>query len=274
MTYHRPKTLQQALYLAADPIKTVIAGGTDVFPSTQEGRPALPMLDVAAVPELRQIGRVHGAYRFGAAVTWTEVIKADLPPAFDCLKLAAREVGSVQIQNAGTIAGNLCNASPAADGVPPLLALDAKVETASAATGIRTLPLSSFITGPRQTALRPDELVTAIIVPDPGALAGSSFQKLGSRKYLVISIAMVAAIVELDAGGLIRTARIAVGSCSAVAQRLPELERDCIGKAVSEVTVTPEHLAPLAPIDDVRGSADYRHDAARELCLRAIKEAV
>ena len=99
-----------------------------------------------------------------AATTWSEIAAANLPPAFDALRQAAREVGSIQIQNRGTIAGNLCNASPAADGVPPLLALDAAVELASA-NGTRQLPLSEFITGYRRTARQPDEILSAVIVP-------------------------------------------------------------------------------------------------------------
>jgi CO/xanthine dehydrogenase FAD-binding subunit len=124
----------------------------------------------------------------------------------------------VQIQNSGTVAGNLCNASPAADGVPPLLALDASVELASVA-GTRRLKLDDFILGPRRTARRADELLAAILIPKPRAAAHSHFLKLGARRYLVISIAMVAAAIESERGK-ITTARVAVGACGPVAQRL------------------------------------------------------
>ena len=177
----------------------------------------------------------------------------------------------MQIQNSGTVAGNICNASPAADGVPALLALDAQVEVASAA-GKRTLPLDQFILGPRKTALRQGELVTAIFVPKPLHPARSDFLKLGARKYLVISIAMVACVLEVR-DGLVHAARIAVGSCSPVAMRLPELEQALAGKPLRNLAelARPEHLRDLRPIDDVRASADYRREAALTLIRRSLE---
>ena len=142
---------------------------------------------------------VREGWRLGATTTWAELIEAPLPPLFDGLKQAAREVGGRQIQNAGTVAGNLCNASPAADGVPPLLALDAEVELAGRA-GTRRLPLAAFITGNRRTVLAPGELLVAIHVPKPAHDARSAFLKLGARRYLVISIAMAAATLEIEDG--------------------------------------------------------------------------
>jgi CO/xanthine dehydrogenase FAD-binding subunit len=273
LSYHRPHHLNAALDIAADPAHRIVAGGTDFFPSAQQGQMAPLILDITAIPALAGIARTDAGYRIGAAVRWSDVAKADLPAAFDALKQAALQVGSLQIQNAGTLAGNICNASPAADGVPPLLTLDAEVEVASAARGVRQLPLRDFITGVRQTALAADEIVTALIIPTPPAGAVSRFEKLGSRTYLVISIAMVSALIARDAAGRIAVARIAVGSCSAVAQRLSALEADCLGKPPSKVVITPKHLAPLSPIDDVRGTAQYRREAVAELCLRAIRGA-
>jgi CO/xanthine dehydrogenase FAD-binding subunit len=188
------------------------------------------------------------------------------------LKQAAREVGGRQIQNVATVAGNLCNASPAADGVPCLLALDAEIEIAGR-HGHRLLPLARFITGPRRTALMPGELVVAIHVPRPQSEARSAFLKLGARRYLVISIAMAAATLEC-AGDVVSRARIAVGACSAVAQRLPLLEAALQGAAVDASLadrVDPAHLAPLSPIDDVRGSGAYRNDAAVTLLRRLLR---
>lgn len=274
MTYLSPIDLTSALdVLGQAGPACVVAGGTDVYPAMQKGRTPATFLDVTRIAGLSGIAQNAGFTRIGAAVTWSEIVKAHLPPAFDALKQAARDVGSVQIQNAGTIAGNLCNASPAADGVPPLLALDARVELASAARGTRVLGLADFIRGVRQTALASDELVTAVLVPDPPAGMASAFEKLGSRKYLVISICMTAANIMLDGHGKIASASLAVGACSAVAQRLPELEAAVIGQRPDEIDVTPEHLARLSPIDDVRGSGMYRLDAAAEQCKRAIRTA-
>ena len=274
MAYSQPSLLPDALKLVAQSGVCVVAGGTDLYPAQQPGRQPEVYLDITRVDGLSDITRTDTGMRFGAAVTWSDIVKAELPAAYDALKCAAREVGSLQIQNAGTIAGNLCNASPAADGVPPLLALDATVELSSAARGTRVLPLSDFITGVRQTALAEDELVTAILVPHPPAEMRSGFEKLGSRRYLVISIAMTAANITLDDTGCIAQARIAVGACSAVAQRLPALEADLIGQDPDALRISPTHLAPLAPIDDVRGSGAYRLDAAQTQISRAIRKAI
>jgi len=192
------------------------------------------------------------------------------------LKSAAREVGSTQIQNRGTVAGNLCNASPAADGVPPLLALDAEVELVST-SGMRRMPLCDFIVGNRKTLRRPDEMLAAVIVVRKLEEARSAFRKLGARRYLIISIAMVSAVVQTDHTGRVTDARVAVGSCSVRAQRLVELERDLIDARATPGwgrMVTHKHLAGLSPIDDVRASADYRRDAARTLVERALEDCV
>jgi CO/xanthine dehydrogenase FAD-binding subunit len=273
VTYNSPTDLAAALALAATAHHTVIAGGTDVYPACQQGRPPASLLDVTRVAELTHIQTTPEYIRVGAAVTWSQIIKADLPRAFDALKQSAREVGSVQIQNAGTISGNLCNASPAADGVPPLLTLAASVEVASQARGPRIIPLADFITGVRTITLQPDELLTAILVPHPEKTARSAFEKLGSRKYLVISITMTAAQITCDDIGRITQARVAVGACSAVAQRLPDLEARLIGMLPTDIVIEPNLLSALSPIDDVRGSAEFRLDVVAEQCARVIKKA-
>lgn len=272
--YHRPDTLTDALGLLAQAPMTIAAGCTDLFPATD--RRALPgtVLDITGIDGLRGISQTANGLCIGATTSWTDVIRANLPPAFDMLKESAREVGSVQIQNAGTVAGNLCNASPAADGVPCLLALDAQVRVASA-TGDRTLPLSDFITGPRQTALRPGELLTAIEIPQSAVTGRSRFLKLGARRYLVISIAMVAARLEVRQGQIAQAA-IAVGACSAVATRLTALETALQGVATAENLahiVTDDLIAPdLSPIDDIRADRDYRITTAAELVRRALDD--
>jgi CO/xanthine dehydrogenase FAD-binding subunit len=166
---------------------------------------------------------MDGYWRIGAAASWRTLIDADVPPAFDGLKAAAREVGSVQIQNRATIVGNLCNASPAADGVPPLLTLDAEVEIAGAA-GLRYLPLSAFILGNRKTALADGEMVSALRIPAASTAGQSSFLKLGARSYLVISISMAALRLEVDEAGIIRDMSLSIGACSEVAKRMDQLE--------------------------------------------------
>ncbi|MEX0368859.1 MAG: xanthine dehydrogenase family protein subunit M [Ruegeria sp.] len=270
--YFAPTELDEALdRLSAGQVR-IVAGGTDFYPSRAEGAPQTDLLDITRIAGLRGITRNDTGWRIGAATRWSDIVQADLPRAFAGLQAAAREVGGIQIQNAGTVAGNLCNASPAADGVPPLLTLEAQVEVAST-NGLRTLPLTDFITGVRRTALTGDEMVTALMLPDPPAGAVGSFEKLGARRYLVISITMTAALIALDDTGRIAHARIAVGACSATAQRLHRLEAELIGRAPDAAVVTPDHLRPLGPIDDVRASGAYRLDAVAEQCLRAIKTA-
>jgi CO/xanthine dehydrogenase FAD-binding subunit len=268
--YLRPHRLEEALLALARP-HTVLAGGTDFYPARVGRTIAEDILDIGAIAVLRSISSISTGWRLGATTTWSELLEADLPPLFDGLKQAAREIGGRQIQNAGTLAGNLCNASPAADGVPCLLALDAEVELASRAA-TRRVPLDRFITGVRRTALAPDELLVAIHVPKPAHEARSAFLKLGARRYLVISIAMVAATLEI-ADGRVANARVAVGACSAVAQRLPTLEAALAGAPLDgrlADRVDLAHLAPLAPIDDVRGSADYRSNSVLVLLRRLL----
>src|SRR4051812_6910387 len=136
VAYHRPTTLDEALAIRVAGPVVVLAGGTDVYPAKVaragwgDMRHA-DILDISAVPGLRGIAEEAAAWRIGALTTWTDIVRADLPPQFDGLKLAAHEIGGVQIQNRGTLAGNICTASPAGDGAPNLLALDASVELAS-----------------------------------------------------------------------------------------------------------------------------------------------
>lgn len=271
--YARPETMTEALRLMAGGNWRVLAGGTDLYPSAGSSL-AGSLLDVTALPGFCGLSQ-GGGLRIGAATPWSAIAAADLPRACHALQQAALQVGGRQIQNAGTIGGNLCNASPAADGVPPLLAMDAEVELVSA-VGTRRLSLAKFLLGPRKTALAPGEILAAIVIPD-GALRGrSAFLKLGARTHLVISIAMVAARLVVE-HGRVSEAAVAVGSCSGVAVRLPLVEAALRGFAVAEAVgkvSTSDVQGALAPIDDVRATAAYRGEAAAELVRRAVAEAL
>jgi CO/xanthine dehydrogenase FAD-binding subunit len=264
----RPASVDQALAaLAADPSLRVVAGGTDVYPALAEAAPRTPMLDLSALP-LRGIARDAGGWRIGALTTWTDIARADLPAPMRGLQQAAAEVGSPQIQNAGTIAGNIVNASPAADGTVALLALGADVEVAG--PNPRRVALADFVLGPRKVALVPGELVTAVHIPDPGDGVGG-FLKLGARKYLVISIAMVAASLRVDRGVIVQ-AGIAVGSCSPVARRLTGLETRLQGVPLAQAAalVRAQDAVGLAPISDVRADAAYRAESVPVLVSRLL----
>jgi len=253
----------------------ILAGGTDFFPGLGEKQVSGPVIDISGLRGLSDVSVSPEEVRIGACATWTTVAEAPLPLSFDALRAAACEVGSIQIQNTGTVGGNLCNASPAADGVPPLLVLDAEVELTSH-RDIRRVPLHDFITSNRKTLLRHDEILTAVVVPR--TIEGPSvFMKLGARRYLVISIAMVAAIVEADTDGIVKQIRVAVGACSAVAQRLYALELQLKGATARPglgALVSPDHLAAFSPIDDLRGTAAYRRDATLTLVRRALNACV
>jgi len=272
--YARPASLGQALDLlgkAEQAPPLILAGGTDYYPA-RVGRPLNdPLLDITAIPELRGITEADDHWRLGATTTWSDIITANLPPFFDGLRQAAREVGGAQIQNAGTIAGNLCNASPAADGAPMLMAMRARVELRRA-DRVRELALTDFIAGNRKTRLEPGELLTAILVSKPRHAARSVFLKLGARKYLVISIAMVGVVLE-ESDGVVQGASVAVGACSAAAQRLNALETELIGRRLNAGLAhkaKARHFDLLTPIDDMRSDAAFRREAALTLTRRAL----
>jgi CO/xanthine dehydrogenase FAD-binding subunit len=274
--YSRPKTLDAAVHVLAQNGGQILSGGTDFFPALGDRPAPNRVVDISGLAEIKGIAVEADHIRIGGLTTWSELVASPLPRCFNGLKNAAREIGGIQIQNRGTVAGNLCNASPAADGVPPLLALDAEIELVSA-TGTRRLPLADFIVGNRKTVRRPDEILASVIVPRTVDDASSVFLKLGARRYLVISIAMVAAVVKTDGSGRVTEARVAVGSCSATARRLTTLERALVGAPARTglgAIALAEHLAQLSPIDDVRATASYRNAAALTLVRRALDACV
>jgi CO/xanthine dehydrogenase FAD-binding subunit len=274
--YSRPKTLDAAVHVLAQNGGQILSGGTDFFPALGDRPAPNRVVDISGLAEIKGIAVEADHIRIGGLTTWSELVASPLPRCFDGLKNAAREIGGIQIQNRGTVAGNLCNASPAADGVPPLLALDAEIELVCA-TGTRRLPLADFIVGNRKTVRRPDEILASVIVPRTLDDASSVFLKLGARRYLVISIAMVAAVVKMDGSGRVTEARVAVGSCSAAARRLTTLERALVGAPARTglgAIALAEHLAQLSPIDDVRATASYRNASALTLVRRALDACV
>lgn len=277
--YLQARSLAEALHALARGDRRILSGGTDIYPSAGVRLPG-PVLDVMEVPGLAGFSAFSGdlagdGLRIGATTTWTAIAEARLPPALRGLQAAARQIGGRQVQNVGTIGGNLCNASPAADGAVPLLALDAEIELQSAG-GPRRLPLSRFLLGPRQTALRPGELLTAVIIPDAALAGRSGFLKLGARSHLVISIAMVAARIAL-AEGRVTKAAIAVGACSPAPVRLPAVEAGligCLAGRAADCVQAADVAAALAPLDDVRATASYRRAVVVELVRRVVAGAV
>ena len=271
--YSRPSRLNDALALLAGGGRDVLAGGTDVYPGAGvQLRRAV--VDVTGIAEMQGITQGIGGLRIGGAVTWAEIAAAPLPAALAGLQRAAGLVGGWQVQNVGTVAGNLGNASPAADGVPALLTLDAVVELASAA-GRREVTLAEFILGPRRTVRRPDELIVALHIPQSALDGKGVFHKLGARAHLVISIASVA-VRCVTKKRIVTEIAIATGACSPVPCRLPLLEvalRDVpVADLAGQIRVE-DIAASLSPIDDIRAPAGYRLEAVTELLRRAVQEA-
>ena len=270
----RPATLDDALQTLAHSHATILSGGTDLFPAFTGSQLKGPVIDISAIAELKGFHCSSEFFHIGARTTWSELLTAPLPRGFDGLRAAAREIGSIQIQNQATLAGNICNASPAADGVAALLALDAEVTLASR-RGTRSLPLAAFVQGNRKTARQPDEILTSIRIPRRWENAASSFLKLGARRYLVISIVMVAANLLVGPEGSIREAAICVGACSPKAVRLVALEKALVGTTAGPSMLpllNAAHFSRLSPIDDIRATAAYRQEAAQTLVRRALHE--
>ena len=275
--YAKPKTLDEALALISAGPYRCAAGFTDIFPAQVQTElwsctRTEAVLDLTGIAELTGIVAERDALRIGAGVTWTDIALADLPPALRALQQAAVEIGGVQIQNRGTVVGNICNASPAADAIPALVILDAIVEIGSQ-FGRRQIPLADFVIGNRRTLLEDNEIVTAVLIPNANLRMNSCFLKLGARKHLIISIVSTAVAFSI-ANGKILDPRISVGACSDRPIRLRHLEAQLnnvdvfsdFEKAVRTVGV----LSELRPIDDVRGTASYRREAAAVLIARAL----
>ena len=266
--YYRPDKINEALDSLSREKLTIAAGCTDLLPSTQQDNLGDNILDISGIKSLRNIDFENGFRRIGSGVTWTDIVENNnLPNCYDMLKECSLQIGSQQIQNLGTIGGNLCNASPAADGVPCLLSLDASIELLSV-NGKRVLKLEDFIKGSRKTELQNNEILSAILIPKEAEIGRSSFLKLGARKYLIISIAMIACKLNLKKD-VISEIAISVGSCSAVAKRIKSLENLLIGKSIKDelttIILNYNYENYLSPINDIRGTNNYRLKASKVL---------
>lgn len=277
MNYLLAKTLHEAVELQKATGYAFLAGGTDVYPALEHGWRPAGLLDISRVPELGGgIREEDGWWILPALTTWTDLTRAQLPPLFDGVRQAAVEVGGRQIQNQATIAGNICNASPAADGITALMALDASV-VVSGSSGMREVLLSDFVLGNRKTQRTADELVVQIKVKAATGRHASVFSKHGSRKYLVISLVMTGAFIEVDSGDRIAGCGISVGACAARSLKLTTAESRLRGMtfaAASDFSLNAEDLAMLSPIDDVRASAAYRLRTAKYLVERDVHSLV
>ncbi|MDH5333798.1 MAG: FAD binding domain-containing protein [Thermoleophilia bacterium] len=253
-----PRGLDEALRLKAElPGARCVQGGTDVLVELNFDRSRPPaLINLNEVPELRRWWSEDGTLVLGAGLTYTEAMTEPLAGLVPALAEASRTVGSPQIRNRGTIGGNLGTGSPAGDALPPLLLEDATITLASV-RGTRSLPLADFLVGPKRTALDDDELIVGARLEPSGA--AQTFMKVGPRNAMVIAVCSLALAVDRERGEL----RAAFGSAAPVTTLVTANldDADSFADAVA---------AAARPIDDVRGTAEYRRHALRVLTARAL----
>lgn len=262
---HQPRSLEEAVACRAiHPFATVLAGGTDVMVYLEAGALApVAVIDLWKVDALRGISQTAAGLRIGALTTWTDVAREQRLP--DALRDCARTVGAVQIQNRGTVGGNIVNASPAGDSLPMWLALDAVFELRSW-RGSRKVAAAEFWQGYKRIALAGDELLVAVHVPP--VTGDVRYRKVGTRLAQSISkVVLGVRIALLD--GRVSEARVAFGSVGPIPARAHPVEHALTGKALTPANIEAAIAAlSIVPIDDVRSTADYRNDVARRI-LRA-----
>jgi CO/xanthine dehydrogenase FAD-binding subunit len=271
------RSLGEALSALAEtrPKWTVVAGGTDVMVFLDAG--ALKpdrVLDIWRLRELRYVREEDGGVAVGALSTYSDLIRAPLLQnhAPDLVQ-AALEVGAAAIQNRGTLAGSIANASPAGDPLPVLLAADAQIEVRSAARGARRVPASQFFVAYRKTALGADELITAIHLPRLRAGEHTFFRKVGTRRAQAIAKMVVAARAGVEGGGpgadpRVERITVGVGCAAPVPIRAPKTEALVSGKRVTPELIEEARrtlAAEVSPIDDLRSTAVYRRKVAGNL---------
>jgi carbon-monoxide dehydrogenase medium subunit/xanthine dehydrogenase FAD-binding subunit len=281
--YLTPKTLDEA-FAAMDANRgryKLVAGATDIYPWAREGRAGdveIPVLiDVASIPELNEKTIDDKQARFGAATKIQRFLDdPQLARALPCMPRCAVWFADDQLRESATIGGNIVNASPAGDGIPPLIAHRAEVELASRRNGkiaIRRMPLDRFVTGPSRTAIAQDEILTAIACEAlPGY--GGSFEKVGHRRSLVISTVCLAALVKLDAAGKrFEDVRLAVGGIGPVPQRLRDVETFLLAGPIDDRRLEQAAEMPVKLVQS-RTRQDYRREVVRGFVLRGLINAV
>lgn len=277
--YVRPESLRKLLETLDETGGRLVAGGTDVIPRMRRDLfPASVLVDMSRVDELGFIQEEMDQITIGARTTHQELVKSRLlQDANPALVSAAASVGCVQTRNRGTLGGNLANASPAADTIPPLLVFNASLRLMRK-DGERRMPLQEFLVGPGKTNLVSGEIIYSVTFPRLPGVWGAAFQKFGKRNGMAISVVSVAAVVVLDPLSLeVTDARVALGSVAPTVVRSPKAEQILIGRKAGVESIQEAARAvvgDISPISDIRSTAEYRRHAARILTIRALEQAL
>jgi carbon-monoxide dehydrogenase medium subunit len=278
--YEAPETLQAAVALlaAASGPARVLAGGTDVIVQMETDLidPQL-LVDVKKIPDMRQIAAESGGFRIGAAVPGMEIMNhAALCKAWPGVVDGVKLIGSIQVRGRASIGGNLCNASPAADSVPALIAAGA-IARVIGPSGVREVPVETIVIGPGKTSLAKGEIVVSFFLPPRPAHSGDAYQRFTPRTEMDIAVVGVGISLSLDAGGTCTAARVAVGAVAPTALLVKEAGAVLVGTKLDDAAL--ERLAKAAsaacrPIDDKRGTKEYRIKVTGVLARRTAQQAL
>lgn len=283
ISFLRPRALDEACALVADHVARdvpfhVVAGGTDLVveshlaPPSPSKRPGRVIVDVSTIAELAAFEDRGDTIRLGGGTTYLALRREPLASRVPILAAMAKDVGAIQIQARGTLAGNVATASPAADGVCALAALDAVVGLRSA-SGERAVPLAEYFTGYKRTVRRPDELIAWIDVRVPSPSARWTWRKVGTRLAQAISKVAIASVIELE-GRTIQRARFGMASVAPVTAPLNAVRAALEGRSLDAIDLAALDRAvdeDVAPIDDVRSTAAYRRHVARALVRDVVR---
>jgi carbon-monoxide dehydrogenase medium subunit len=274
----RPKTLKELIGILSDTEGCILAGGTDIIPKMRRAQfTAKTLVDICEIDELRFILMQDQRIQIGTLTTHQELANAPILSVYNpALVASALTIGCEQTRNRGTLGGNIANASPAADTIPSLMTFDATVHLLSK-SGERTLPLNELFVSPGRTKLNPGELIHSVSFEVPTDAWGVSFLKLGKRNGMAIAVVSASAAVVLDQTGRIKKSRICLGSVAPRVVRSPKAEEILIGQHPTQKIL--DHAAnacigDIAPISDVRSTAEYRKHAAIVLTRRVLEQSI
>ena len=276
MDYLAPETVEAAVgALAADPGARVFAGATDLIPQIRAGRPEPNLLiDLKRIDRCTAVAASTEGWVVGAATPTSRLTEdAEFSTALPGLSEAAGLIGSDQIQNRSSLGGNLCNASPAADSVPAMLVNDVRAVVAGSG-GTRTVPVGEIATGPGRTSLGDDEFIVEFEIDRPPANTSDAYLRMIPRTEMDIAVVGAGARITLDDNGTCTAASIALGAVAPTAVRVPDAESAIVGTTIDDEALAAVAAAASAacnPIDDKRGTIEYRKQVAGVLAKRAVK---